>query len=208
MAPQPIRPSRWYYLLSLLVIGCGVAIFFLILFKGLSGIPAKLTQMEAPGTSEMTFAEPGTYTIFYEHRSVVEGRVYDTGGNLSGLRCTVVSGETGAPVSVVQASGRTSYALGNRAGRSILEFSIDRPGLYQVSATYSDNSDGQRVVLAIGLGVAGTITATVIGGLAAIFGSILLAGIIASVIFVKRRRAKKALTWSGYPPPPQAFSSH
>jgi hypothetical protein len=97
--------------------------------------------------------------------------------------------------------------LGNRAGRSVLEFNIERPGLYQVSATYPDDGDGQRVVLAIGQGVAGIITATVIGGLAAIFGSILLAGIIALVIFVQRRRAKKALTWSGYPAPPQAFSS-
>ena len=205
--PQTIRPSRWYYLLSLLVIGCGVGLFFLILFKGLSSIPEKLTQMEAPGTSEMTFAEPGSYTIFYEHRSMIGGRVYDTGGNLSGLQCTVVSKETGAPVSLTQPSGRTSYTLGNRAGRSVLEFNIDRPGLYQVSATYPDVGDGQRVVLAVGQGVAGIITATVIGGLAAIFGSILLAGMIALVIFVKRRKAKKALTWSSYPAPPQAFSS-
>ena len=205
MMPQTIKPSRWYYLLSLLVIGLGVALFFVITFKGLSGITEKLAQMEAPGTTEMTFSEPGKYTLFYEHKSVIAGKVYDTGENLSGLWCTVVSKETNAPVPLVQPSISTSYEVGNRAGMSVLEFNIERPGVYQVSATYPENPEGQRIVLAVGQGVASRITATIIGGLATMFGSIVLAIVIAVITFVKRRRAKKAFAWGGYPTYPPAF---
>jgi hypothetical protein len=206
MMSQPITPSRWYYLLSLFIVSVGAGLFFLIMFKGLSGIPDKLAQMEAPGTAEMTFAEPGKYTVFYEHRSVIEGKVYDTGENLSGLWVTVVSKETGSPVPLVQPSVSTSYEVGNRAGVSVLEFNIERPGVYQVSATYPDNKDGQRVAMAVGQGVAGRITATIISGLATMFGSVLLAIVISVITFVKRRRAKKALTWRGYPTYPPAFA--
>lgn len=206
MTPQTIRPSRWYYLLSLLAVGLGLSLFFFIMYTGLSAIPDKLTQLEAPGLAEMTFQEPGQYTIFYEHKSVVGGRVYDTGENLSGLWCTVVSKETSAPVPLAQPSVSASYTVGNRAGTAVLEFNIERPGVYQVSADYPDRSDGQRVVLAVGQGVVGRITATVVGGLAAMFGSIGLAIAIAVVTFVKRRKAKKALAWPGYTAYPPAFA--
>lgn len=206
MTPQTIRPSRWYYLLSPVVIGLGVALFFFITFTGLSGIPERLSQIEAPGTREMTFSEAGKYTIFYEHRSVMGGKIYDTGENLSGLWCTVVSKETNAPVPLTQPSVSTSYTVGSRSGVAVLEFNIERPGVYQMSAEYPDKSDGQRVVLAVGQGVTGRIAATVIIGLAALFGSIGLALVIAVVTFVKRRRAKKALMWGGYPGYPPAYA--
>lgn len=207
MMPQVIRPSRWYYLLSLFILGAGTALFLVLLFKGIGGITDKLVQMEAPGTAEMNFSEPGKYTIFYEHQSVLDGKVYNTGENLSGLWLNVVSKETAAPVQLVRPSVNASYTVGNRSGVSILEFNIDRPGVYQVSATYSGKREvEQQVVLAIGQGVAGRIVGTVLGGLAVMFGSLLLAIAMAVWTFVKRRRAKKALTWTGYPTNPEAFA--
>ena len=206
MTPQTISPSRWYYLLSLVIVGLGLALFFFITYAGLSGIPDKLTQLEAPGTTEMTFREPGKYTIFYEHKSVMGGRVYDTGENLSGLWCTMVSKETNAPVPLTQPSVSASYTVGNRAGTAVMEFNIERAGVYQLYAEYPERSDGQRVVLAVGQGVTGRIAATVVGGLAVVFGSIGLAVIIAAVTFVRRRRAKKTLTWGGYPAYPQPYA--
>lgn len=199
MTPQIIKPSRWYFLLSPLIIGLGVTLFFLITIKGISGIPDKLTQMEAPGMSEMTFSVAGKYTIFYEHQSVLNGKVYDTGENLSGLWCNVISKETNSPVALTQPSVSTTYTVGNRSGVSVLEFTIERPGVYQVSAKYPEKPDGHKVVLALGHGVASTITATVVGALSALFGSIALAVVIAIIIFMKRRRAWKTWEWRGYP---------
>lgn len=202
MTPQVIRPSRWYYLLSLLVVAIGAALFFVITIKGVSSIPEKLTQMEAPGMREMTFNEKGKYTIFYEHQSVMDGRVYDTGGNLSGLWLNVVSKETNTPLALTQPSVSTSYTVGNRSGVSVLEFNIDRPGVYQVMATHHGNNEQQEVVLAIGHGVTSTITVTVIGALAAMFGSIIVALIIGVFTFIKRRKARRALMWGSYPHQP------
>lgn len=204
MLPQPIKPGRWYYLLAALVLCAGVAVFVFVLLRGIGGITDKLTQMEAPGTSEMNFTETGTYTIFYEPETVFDGKVYSTGGNLRGLWCNVVSKETGTPAPIGQPTARTTYTVGNRSGVSLLQFEIDRPGRYQVSAIYRDNPEGQRVILAIGHGVARTITTTVIIGLAVMFGTVILAALIAIITFVKRRRARKAFVPPSYPmsPPP------
>lgn len=79
-----------------------------------------------------------------------------------------------------------------------------------MSAAYSENRDKQQqqqVVLAVGHGVTSAIAATAIGALAAMIGSIVLALTLAIITFVKRRRAKKALIWGGYPayPPSRAI---
>jgi len=205
LLPQTIKPSRWYYGLAVLVLCAGVGIFVFLLIKGLSEITDKLTQMEAPGTAEMTFSEAGKYTIFYERRSVINGKVYDTGDKLSGLWCTVVSKETGEPVQLTQSSVNTRYTFGDRSGVSVLDFNIEKPGVYEVSAKYPDNPNGQKVALAVGTGVTGKIVGTALGGVAVMLGSFALAILIGVLTFVKRRRAKKALTtWpgsQGYPPP-------
>lgn len=204
-APQAVKPSRWYYLLSILILVAGVSLFVFLLIRGIGGITDKLVQMEAPGTAEMTFQETGTYTVFYERQSVMGGRVYNTGQNLQGLWVNVVSKETGDQAPITQSSTRTTYTIGGRSGVSVLEFNVDRPGVYQISAAYRDNRAGQPVVLAIGHGVAGRIVGTVLGGLGALFGSILLAAIIFAVTFVKRRRASRAHAWPDQPANPQAY---
>ncbi|MDT4966447.1 MAG: hypothetical protein QOJ64_1184 [Acidobacteriota bacterium] len=204
MVPQSIKPSRAYYLLALLVLIVGVTAFVIFLIKGIGGITDKLVQMEAPGTAEMNFAEPGTYTIFYEPESVFEGKVYNTRGNFSGVWCTVVSKETNSPVRLDQSSMNTTYTVGNRSGMSLLDFEIDRPGIYEVSAAYRDNPDRPKIVLAIGHGVSKSIATTVIVGIAIMFGTVILALLIGILTLVKRRRAKKAFMPGGppaYPPP-------
>lgn len=209
MTPQTIMPSRWYYLVPPLIIALGVALFFVITIKGVSGIPSRLTQMEAPGAVEMTFKEPGEYTIFYEHKSALNGRVYDTGETLSGLWLNVVEKETGQPVQLSQPSMSTTYTVGNREGVSVLSFNVERPGSYEVSAAYRDGRDEQgqpQVVLAVGHGVATTITRTVFGALGSMLGSIIVALVFALVIFIKRRRAKKVLAWGVRPAYPPALA--
>ena len=205
MSPEPIKPSRAYYLLALLVLVVGVAAFIIFLIKGIGGITDKLVQMEAPGTAEMEFAETGTYTIFYEPESVFEGKVYNTRGNFTGVWCTVVSKETNTPVHLDQASVNTTYTVGGRSGMSLLDFEIDKPGTYEVTATYRDNPDRPRIVLAIGHGVARSIFTTVLVGIAIMFGTVTLTLLIAIITLVKRRRAKKALTQGSYPSYPTPY---
>ena len=192
MDEQTIKPSRWFYVLAVLVVVIGFAIFGLLLFKNLSGITDSLIQVVVPGKTDITLPEAGKYTIFYEYQSVVGNKVYKT-EKISGLQCALTSQETGAEIALSAPSGSSTYTLGGRAGRSIWVFSIDKPGNYQISAWYPEGQEGQEVVLAIGSGFTGKIVGTVFSSLAILFGSIAIAVVITVVTAIKREKAIKLL---------------
>jgi len=192
MDKQTIKPSRWFYVLAGLVFVIGVALFAVLLFKNLSGMSDTLMQVVVPGKADITLSEAGKYTIFYEYQSVVDNKVYTT-GELSGLQCALTSQETGAEIALSSPSGSSTYTLGGRAGRSILAFSIDKPGNYQFSAWYPEGQERQEVVLAIGSGLMGKIMGTVFSSLAIFFGSIAIAVVITVVTAIKREKAIKRL---------------
>jgi hypothetical protein len=192
MDEQTIKPSRWFYVLAVLVVVIGFAIFGLLLFKNLSGITDSLIQVVVPGKIDITFSEAGKYTIFHEYQSVVGNKVYKT-EEISGLQCALTSQETGAEIALSSPSGSSTYTLGGRAGRSLWVFSIDKPGNYQISAWYPEAQEGQEVVLAIGSGFTGKIVGTVFSSLAILFGSIAIAVVITVVTAIKREKAIKLL---------------
>jgi hypothetical protein len=197
-----LKPSRAYYALAACIFIGGIGMFGVTLWKGLSGMGAKLQQIVAPGRSDITLAAPGDYTIFYEHDSVVGNRVYSTGEGVPGLECTLASKATGAQVSLQRSGANTTYSFGGRSGKSVFDFHIDQPGVYELSSGYASGSEGQEVVLAVGQGVTESIVATVFGGLAILFGSIALSIIIVVVTGIKRHNSKKRLqTASNIPPP-------
>lgn len=191
MSSIPIKPSRWYYLISLLVLIGGWSLFTLFLFKSLGSLTDALTQIVVPGQWDITFAKVGNYTVFHEYKTIVGNKVYATNESLSGLECVVTSNTTGTPVALAPASVNSTYSVGSRAGVSVLNFSIEQPGTYEFSCGYSQGKEGSEVVLAIGQGFAGKIAGTVFGGLAIFFGSGAIAISIAVVTFLRRRKAKQ-----------------
>ena len=193
MNGHAIRPSAWWFALPAAVLVIGAVAFALVLVDGLMGITDGFTQVVVPGQAEVTLDEPGTYTIFHEYHSVVDGKVYSTAGDISGLRCRLVSKQTGAEVPLSSMSASMTYELGSRSGRAILECEIDQPGVYVLSAEYAEGQAGPEVVLALCRGFMKTLLFTIFGGLGIAFGSLAVAATIAIVVFVKRRKAKARL---------------
>jgi hypothetical protein len=74
-----------------------------------------------------------------------------------------------------------------------LEFTIEKPGLYELSAWYPEGQEGPEVVLAIGRGFTGKLMRTVLGGLAILFGSLIVGVTIAVKTFLKRRKAERQM---------------
>lgn len=181
-AQAKLRPSRWWYLISA-VVGVGLAVA--VLAVGLGGFTRGLDQMIVPGEASVVLDDPGRYTVFLEHRSSVDGRVFDTGGIIPGLNVAVVSGASGRPVELRTPGATTEYSFGSRSGISVLEFSIDEPGTYVVAAQYPDGATGPEVVLAVGR--APKIISTILGAL----GAVAMGVTGAVVTFVRRRRAKR-----------------
>jgi 2',3'-cyclic-nucleotide 2'-phosphodiesterase (5'-nucleotidase family) len=193
MDNDEIRPSRWLYVLAALVFVGGWVGFAVILFMNLWGMEGKLQQVVVPGRTEITLRDAGTYTIFYEHKSVVGNKVYSTAQELSGLECAVISKATGAKVPLSVASMSGNYEFGGRAGTSVFDFNIHDPGVYELSAAYPEGQAGPEVVLAVGHDFTMGLLTTIFGSLAIVFGSMLVSIVIVVVTAVKRSNSKKRL---------------
>jgi len=193
MINEAIKPSRWYYGLAVLVFLTGASVFGLFLFENLSGLTDRLPQLVVPGEYEIMLSETGKYTIFHEYQSVVGNRMYSARQDLSGLRCSLISKESGAQVRLYRASMTATYSAGSRAGVSVFNFMVDHPGNYEFSAWYPKGREGPEVVLAIDCGFTRRLMGTIFGGLAIFFGTLGVTAVIAIITFVKRQKAKEQL---------------
>jgi hypothetical protein len=183
--------SRIWYLVAFLVFGAGVAAAGWLLWSGLSGLGTALARVIVPGATVISLDNPGSYTIFHEAESVIDGRLYAS-HNIAGLQVKVTSETTGSAIPVTTPSSHASYSLGGHSGVSVLAFDIAEPGRYRLSGSYRDGRAEPRAVLAIGHGFVGRLLGTIFAALGAGFGGFVAAVAIAIVTFVKRRRMVRA----------------
>lgn len=187
-----ITPSRTYYALPIAVFILGMAIFGIFLVGSLNGLGNDLPQYVVPGSHKIELTETGTYTVFYEYKSVVGDEIYSSPPNLPGLRVHLVS-PVGDKVPLHPPSANGTYSLGGRSGFAALELEVQRPGLYQLSAGYESGVQEPRVVLAIGYDFMSTLFRTIIISFVIAFLSFAIAVTITIAIWRKRRKAKELL---------------
>jgi hypothetical protein len=181
-------PGRKWYAIALLILVGGGAASATVIFVGLSGLTRELPQVLVPGDATLTVNRPGTYTIFFERETVMDGQYYSTKGDISGLRVRLIS-SNGAPISLSEPAAGTSYSIGGRSGVAVLACNLSQPGTYALEADYADGRREPQGVLAIGLGVGARIATTILAALALGGGAALAALIVAAVTFKRRRRA-------------------
>jgi hypothetical protein len=191
MNGQEIRPGRWYYGLAACIFVGGWVAFGIFLWKNLSGIADQLQQVVVPGKTTINLASAGNYTIYHEYESVVGSKIYSSGQTLSGLEVKLSSVATGEEVALARSGADSTYSLGGRSGKAVFDFTIGRPGAYELTAHYPEGEEGPEVVLAVGQGFAGRILTTVFGALGIVFGSMALAVAIAVITAIKRHNAAK-----------------
>jgi len=166
----------------------GFAAFAGLLYSGISGSVEGLMQIKAPGNAELNLSGSGEWTVFYENNSYFDGKVYSTGEEISGLEIQVREKATGLDLAVYPAKVSHSYSLGSRSGRSILAFQAERAGLHQINSSYSGPM-GPEIILAVGKGMAEGLFSSIALSMALLFGSIVLASIVAYSTFSRRKRA-------------------
>jgi hypothetical protein len=190
MNGQPIRPSRWWYGVALLVLLAGSALSIVFIVRNIVRMSSGLQRVVVPGEGEIALKARGRYEIYYEHHSAIGDRVFMTGEDFPGLECRLVPKGSIVKVPLAPTSGTTTYEWGGHAGKAILGFRIDRPGEYVLSASYPRGRAGPDIVLAVGQGSVGGTLLAIFGGLAGIFGSFIVAVVIVGVTLVKRSKAK------------------
>jgi hypothetical protein len=179
--------SRVGYFLAVIPLLGGATIAVWLVLSGISALENAPARIVVPGAAVLTLDQPGTYTVFHESESVVDGRVY-VAQDIAGLRVTVTAEADGKPIHVVTPSGRTTYNFGGHSGVSMLSFDIALPGRYRVSADYAGKGGEPQTVLAIGRVPIGRIVRTIF----AIIGSALIGfGLALALVlttFFRRRR--------------------
>ena len=188
MKADDVSPSLWFYALAIFIVLSGFAGFAGLLYSGISDSVSGLMQIKAPGNAEINLTESGEWTIFYENNSYFDGKIYSTGEEISGLEVRVREKATGLHQAVYPANVSFSYILGSRSGRSILAFRAPRAGVYQLNSSYPGRA-GPEIVLAVGKGMAEGMFSSVALSLALLFGSIVLASIVAYYTYSRRKRA-------------------
>jgi hypothetical protein len=208
ISPAKIKPSKWFYVVGIVVLIVGPVVSSVFLFStifsnlgNMAEIPS--VQVVVPGSSDITLSQEGKYTIFYEYRSLVGNRIYSTGEEIPGLQINLVSKETGNEIPLSGASVNRTYTVGSRSGIGLLDFVIEQPGVYELSASYppvqgpregGGGEQNQEIVLAVIHGTAidklfGSITATVASFMAVILVPFVAGIVIIVITFIKRRKA-------------------
>jgi len=175
-------PSRAWYLMSMAIVVVSIAIFAYVLSSRLNALPDKLMHLVVPGQTDLNLVQTGIYSIFHERQSVVDGQL---------LRVSVRSASA-ADVPLTPPGASATYSIGGRAGVAIFEFEIREPGTYRLAAAYDGGRALPRAVLAVGFGFVGELVATIFGAIAILFTGLISAAVLAVVVYVKRRKARRA----------------
>ncbi|UCD41205.1 MAG: hypothetical protein JSV69_11550 [Chloroflexota bacterium] len=155
------KPTRWYYLLALLlpVIACGITAS--LIYRSVPTLPGaletmdinNLTRVVVPGSAEVNFPKVGAYAVYYEYRSVINGVNYVRDKYPPFISCQLRSKATGENIELAspQAEGDI-YSTQNRERAGVLfkSISINQPGVHTFSCRYLDGRSNPQIVLAVG----------------------------------------------------------
>lgn len=179
-------PGRIWYVVAVLLALAGLAGAGYLVYANLGELTRGLVQVEVPGEKVLTL-EPGRYTIFHEHQSSVDGRIY-SGTDVTGLVVRVAPVDGGEPLTLEQPGVTSSYSLGGRSGYSVLVFDVTQAGDYRLTAGYPQGEEKSKAVLAVGRGMTGGILSIVFGAIGIAFLGFAAAAVVA-VMTYRRRRA-------------------
>ena len=182
-----MRSPLWFVLAGAIALA-GLVAAALYAMPRIAEVDQGTIRIVVPGSTVLSLDRPGTYTIFHERRSVVNG-IYYASDSANGLRVTVVAEGSGAHVALTQPRMSSSYEIGGREGKSILAFDVTEPGRYRLTASLESGAAQPKIVLAISRGLIGSVFRIVLTTLGIAFGGVGLAGLLVLLVIWRRSKA-------------------
>jgi len=212
MSGSKLKPTRWYYILALLIpiFAClGTALF---IYPNVPKLPGALegmgindlTRVIVPGSAEVFFPKTGGYAVYYEYRSNIDGVSYTRDKYPPRINCQLTSKSTGEDIALTP-----DFVEGNmyvtqnpeRAGVLINSIMIKNPGGYRLACQYPNGSIDPQIVLAVGPNIGWEFLNLAAKPVAAIFcGTLIfvaacgLSLLILGFVAFKRQQSKNSLT--------------
>jgi hypothetical protein len=155
-------------------------------FRSLSRQVEGFQRVPIPGQAEVSFAEPGGYTVYFEGLGASDDQVA-----LPPFRFSLAT-VGGEGVTLRPYGGSATYGLAGHSGRAVATFQIEEPGRFLLQ-TAGEPQGGQAslaVGRSVGPGIFGVVSLAIVGALV-----LLLAGAaLAVVVAVWRNRARRPLS--------------
>ena len=161
MSENKQKPTRWYYLLAFLIpiFACGLT--SLLVYRNVPKLPGaleatginNLTRVTVPGSAEINFTKSGAYAVYYEYRSVIDGKSYVRSKYPPSITCQLRSKTTGEDIELASPNAEGDmYATQNqeRVGVLLKSISINQPGVHIFSCRYTDGRTHPQIVLTVG----------------------------------------------------------
>lgn len=197
---SPTGPSREPtsgvsgYIFPAIIIIASFALFFYMIYIGITSNLDKLVQVVIPGSVELHFDEPGEYTVYHEYVSEVDGVAYLYQGART-FSCTLenLSTNTFIPPHTPGFSSNYEY-FNKRKAVSYIAFDVVTPGDYEFSCGYGDQT-GPQTVMAISLGFWSAVFEVL--GQALILLAIGIGISIYMVVSINKEKEKSAKRWEG-----------
>jgi hypothetical protein len=194
---QRVRPGKTGYWIALLIflLGCGGSGY--LLYDGISSLADGLVRAEVPTVPAnplVTFDKAGTWTVFHESPSVLDGQTYNA--PLPDGTSVFLLGGPGDEIPMTPAVGSLTYDLAGRSGVAIGRLNVDNPGDYTLVVEYPPGAPSDPTVLAFGH-EKGKATIKTVGGIAGILASGFIAMIIFLIVLIMRSRSKNRLREAG-----------
>lgn len=214
MSDRKQKPTRWFYLVAVLIPFFACVGTVLSVQQRMPNMPGaldavgidNLTQVVVPGSKEISFPKAGAYAVYYEYRSAINGVKYARSETPPRINCQLKSKATGEDIELA-----SSYIEGNiyttqneeRAGVYIMSITIDKPGVHIFSCQFPKNHTSPKVVLAVGPNIIWEFFNIAVKPISAVFSGALMffcvSGIsilIAGIVAFRRRQLSAAKTGS------------
>jgi hypothetical protein len=190
--------SKAGYFLAPIPAILGLALAGWLVWTEIGALQNALIRMVVPDSSVLTLDEPGTYTIYHEADSVVDGKLYSA-PNIAGLSVNVTAEANGQAIAVVVPGFSSSYSIGGHSGKSVFAFDITAPGRYRLSAAYSGGRGEPQTVIAVGRGFFGRLIGTIFGAIGSVFAGFIAALVLVLTTYFGRRKMLREAQ-AGTPP--------
>jgi len=208
-APSAVRPSGWWYVVTVGIAGCGAVIAVALLVGGLRATQQAgrdLTVVELGQSGPVTFIDGGPYTLFYggPRQATSEADVRRLAAELS----PVLRPADGGPSVLMKAYEGTSAIVNDRKKNvqlvPVLTFDIDRPGEYVLTAERLEGVADNAGRVSVGKSVFAPLRTGAVWAVIVIAVAIFLSVIATVALAVTRGRAKRRAP-PGWPSGPDPF---
>jgi hypothetical protein len=188
MGVHPIRPARFWYWMAGAAVVAAVLWFAAGLFFGFLWVSRQVEgfqRVPIPGQAEVSFAEPGGYTLYYEGLGGAEQ------ATIPSFSVSLTSVGRGEEVSIRDYGGSATYDFAGHSGRALGTFRIEEPGRFLLQT--EGEPGGAEANVAVGPSVGPAILRTVFLTIGGSLVLLLAGAVLAVVVAVRRGRARRLL---------------